>query len=642
VVASVVDIDPLGLVLKDSGLEDFYPADETEHGKMLSWCNQAFTAGDQARREYERRWQRYYRQYRSSTGKRLQGDWQSKVFYPIAFWVVEAIAPRLVASLPKMKCLPMGPEDVGPALLMEQLLDWAAEQSDLYIQLVMATKGALKYGTGILKTYERKDVRRHMVTEQGPMKRQVMKRQQAVMDPENPMMPMLNIDGEPITESKEVLVGYLPGEPQRVSKTYVAYDGPAAEAIDIMNFWPAPEAIDIDSARYVIHRTYREMSYINRRIKEGIYRLPKGMSSVSVTNISDDPHLKRLQEIGLGSQDQDPTRRPVELMEFWTDDGRVITMANRKAIIRAHQNPFDHGEKPFVRIVDYLAEHEFWGIGELEPLEGLQDLMNAIVNQRVDNVRLVLNSMFAVNTKYIEDIRDVVPRPGGVIRIKDDIPVQQVFQRIDMGNVTQQAFEEAQATEAIIEKTSGVTAYQLGTDSQNLASTATGISLIQEAGATRFGLKTRLAELMGLKHLARQFASLLQQFTTEERVVRMLGPAGEVLFQTFDPEALEGAFDFNIETASSAQTESQRRADSMNLLTTLANYQPQAVHQLSADLLQAFGKKNVDSYLNAPMPMMPGQVMQNPTPSANGAGGAPPPAAPPSFPPPTQTQGAYP
>src|SRR5205823_4458461 len=147
--------------------------------------------------------------------------------------------------------------------------------------------------------------------------------------------------------------------------------------------------------------------------------------------------LRRLSQVGMGaSQPNDPTFRPNEIMEVWTDDGRVMTMINRKAIVRAHENPFDHGEKPFVRIVDYLNEHEFWGSGEIESIEGLQDAINAITNQRVDNIRLTMNQMYGVNTRAIEDLRDLRSRPGGVVRVKDDMLPNEAIMALSPGNVT--------------------------------------------------------------------------------------------------------------------------------------------------------------------------------------------------------------
>lgn len=617
-------------LLSESPGEGLYPDGEEEHQKQLTWCLNAFQAAEKAREQYDEKWKKYYKLYRSHLDDPKK-SWNSKLFVPISFWIIETITPRLVAQLPKFTTVPVGPDDVEPAKKMETLLEWAANQSELYVELVKAYKSALKYGTGIIKTYHRVDKRRarKMQTPQIPLMATV---DEPIIDPDTGEQ-MLDMTGQPMFESREVEAGTMPGESQMMRYTYTSYDGPAAECIDIFNFWVAPEAHDIDSARYVVHRTYKELSYVKKRIEEGIYTLPDFIELEKVGDTADDPALERLDEIGLGNgPGTDSTRNAVELLEFWTDDGRVITMANRKAIIRVQENPFDHSEKPFVRLVNYLQEHEFWGVGEIEPIEGLQDKQNALENSRIDNIRLVLNAMFAVNVSNIEDIADLTPRPGGVIRLKGDYKPQETIQRIDFGDITASVYQEAAANLETIEKTSGVSNYQMGLDSPSLNQTATGVSIIQEAGASRFGLKSKLIELMALRRLGRHYGTILQQFTTEERLIRLAGTTmdpmtGQAMpsWGTFDPESIQGALDYDIQSESSSQTQTMRVEQKNNTLNILAQYS-QMVDPMTGmpvvpastirwaikEVLEAQGIKDADQQLGGqpqPMPQMgmPGQ-----------------------------------
>lgn len=635
-----LNLDPLGepQQMQQPITGDLYPIDREEYDKLLKWCRNAFQAADDARKDYDERWSRYYRLYRSYM-KRKAGEWRSTVFIPIAFWIIETITPRLVAQLPKFFTQPFGPEDRRPAEQMEQLLEWATDESGLYVELVKAYKSALKYGTGILKTFHRIDKRRA---------RKVQPLTAPLIVPRQQDTGMTDMDGNPIVQMYEDVVGEVPAGMAAQRYSYTAYDGPAAECIDIFNFWTAPEATDEQSARYVIHRTYKEMSHIQKLVQEGIYRWPDDpdMTPDDVADTSDEPNLRRLSDIGLGAGiDSDPTRRPVELLEFWTDDGRVITMANRKAIIRVQENPFDHSEKPFVRFVDYLQEHEFWGVGEIEPLEGLQDLQNALTNSRIDNIRLVLNSMFAVNTNNVEDIRDLKMRPGGVIRLKGDFDPRQVLQRIDLGDVTGSAFEETQIVSDFIERVSGISAYQMGMDSPNLNSTATGVAIIQEQGASRFGLKSRLSELMALKRIGRHYGSILQQFTTEERMIRMFGPEGQLLFQSFSPESIQGALDYDVEAGSPTQTQTARQQNAQNVFQLLQGAAAQidpatgmpmvptsGVLAALDDLLTSMNIKDKQRYLQPTQPQLPPPMMQDPSmmgqPQPMGGGQMPVPAPP--------------
>lgn len=592
---------PDALYSEEYGVRSFYPKDEEEHKALVAWANQAFTAANSARQDHYDRWKRWYKLYQSYV-QRPKGSWESKVFWPLVFYTVETVAPRLVSSLPKFTVYPVGEQDVEPAQQMEQLMHWATQNSDLYVELVKSVKSALKYGTGILKTYWKQEKAIGRVPQ--PVMQAVME-QRPVMDGDQQV---LSMDGRPVVE--EVQVGEEPAVDEEgnqltefTPQEYVIYEGPAAEAIDIFNFWVAPEAEEIPGARYVIDRRYRDWAYIERMAKEGDYKIPEWLTKNDIASTPDEPMTDKLGEIEIGVYgNADPTRKPVEILEFWTDDNRVITVANRKAILRVIENPYDHGQKPFVRVVDILNEHEFWGTGEIQPLEGLQDYMNAQINQRIDNVRLVLNKMFGVNVKEIADMSDLESRPGGVVRITSDIPVRDVLMPIDFGDITGSAYTEVAEAERFSEKVSSVGAYQIGVETPSTNRTATGASLMNEAGNSRFSLKTRLMELIGLRPLARQFGSLLQQYVSEEKVIRITEQQGGFQFIPFSPESIQGALDYDIEVSSSTQTETVRKDQTLTLFQTVVPLYPQAAPALLEDVLKAFGVKDFSRYVNAVPP----------------------------------------
>lgn len=608
------------------GDEAAYPDDivrlnEDEHRERLNWCLTAFSAAERARQQYEDRWIRYYKLYRSYI-RRDSKDWRSRVFMPICFYVVETVAPRIVASLPDFTVEPVGPDDVEGAGVMESLLNWSADRTDLFEQLTISVKDALMFGTGILKTFHKQDIRQV---------RQYTYEQQQTMLPMPMDTGMMDMDGNPITEEQEVPYGM---EPQQTSGLVPVtfYDGPAACAVDPFDFWVAPEATCIEDARFVIHRVFKDMDHVREQVKAGIYTFPENFDQERFSTTDDPQFMKRLEAIGIDVS-RDPSRRVVEVKEFWTKD-EVITMLNDSAVVRVQRNPFDHQEKPFVRIVDQLVPHEFWGVGEIEPIEGLQDVFNALVNTRIDNVKLVMNAMFAVNVDHIFDLRDLKVRPGGVIRVREPgLPVNQVFQKLDLGDVTASSFEETQQVQDMVERVTGVSGYQLGTDSASLNDTATGVNIITEQGNARFGLKLRLAEIVGFRKLARHFGSILQQFFPPEQAVRLQGEKGAMTFAMLTPESISGAFDYDVKTQSSSVTESVRKEQAMTLFQTLTGavdeFGMPVINQrrLVEGVLDAFDVKDAESYILPPLQMpqmgagmgMGGQMMPGEEPSGEPA-----------------------
>lgn len=597
---------------------ELYPSSVEDHSRMLNAVLEEFAAADDARRPLQTRWERYYKLYRSYV-VRKDGDWHSKVFWPLVFYIIESIIPKLVAQLPVFRVEGLEPEDDEPAKVMEKVLEWAARRSKLYLELVKVYKSALKYGTGIAKVRHVR-ITKKIVKMEEQVEQQTMP--MPVMDPDTGQ-PLMGLDGNPLTEDMDMGEEIGTGVMERMEEERVVYEGPVAEYIDIFNFWPAPEATSVEDARFVIQRSFRDEHYVNKMMDDGIWRIPPGMELGDLWSGETDT-LQKLREETKSAQ-SDPTRKLAEVWERWTDTA-VIVVLNRRAVVRVDENPYEHGSKPFVRIVDYLQEGEFWGVGEIEPMEGMQDVTNALWNQRIDNVRLVLNRMFAFDPDNVWDMGDLKTRPGGGIRVRaKDVNPRDVISWIDTPDVTGSIYTEVAEVERMTEKISAVNAYTGGgSDAAQYNQTATGASIITEQGNSRFALKVDVAEMTGLTPLAEMYGSILQQFMPEEMSLRVLNEDGQKEWLAVTAESLQGGFDYAIEARSSTVTESVRKEQSMNLLQTFSQIiNPTTgmplinLDALAQDVLDAFGV--VDKMRYAPQPPPP------PPPMASGVpmGGAP-------------------
>lgn len=589
------------------GRQDLYPETADEHADLLGWILRAFRAAEQMKKAKEEKWGKYHQAYRSYMEQGSAAGWRSNFFVPEAFSIIEGITPKMVANLPRFVCWPVGPEDVIPARLMEEELNRDADQTNLHVELIRAIKTSLKFGTGLLKTYYYQDIRRAYEMQPVMVPREV-ENEVPALNPETGEQ-LFDIDGTPQTTMEKFTVEEPQmdpetGEPvmQRVPYEYVVYQGPAAKWVDPFNFYVAPRASSLDDAQYVIEKVVdKDKDYVEAKLREGIYRLPPGVDEFGDMFGESDTDGQRIRAEEVGDEDPrqaDDVRNTVELLECHLKDGRLITVLNRAYIVRVTENPFFHGEYPYVDFPDYLQEGEFWGMGEIEAIEGLQDLLNALVNQRVDNVRLTMDAMFAVNAQALEDERDLVIRPGGIIRLAGDYLPSEAVQRIDLGDVTSSAFIEADNVKNFIEQVSGMSGYQYGQlDDQGAARTATGVSLVSEQGNTKFQMKVTLMELVGLRRLARHWGAIVQQFLDEERTIRIQGPQGQWLFPTLTPDAIQGALDYRIDVMSSTQTETVLKEQSLALLDAVGRNYPPAVPALIKDVLEAFNKRDVTPYL---------------------------------------------
>jgi hypothetical protein len=401
----------------------------------------------------------------------------------------------------------------------------------------------------------------------------------------------------------------------------ITYVGPKAEAIDLFQVYVDPMATSFEDAEYVIHRMFKPKSWVQERFDNGFFRKPDFMEDGDWKKLGfipeDDPAQQRMSSIDEGGTITEDDR--VEVWEAWYRDGSVLYTLDRRIVVRVVETPYDHGEFPFIRIVDHLNPHEFYGTGEIQHLEGPQDLINALTNQRVDNVRLKLETVFYGDARAIDDRKDLQVYPGAYIPVNNpnDQPLDQVFRQLDMGDVTSSSYNEVDFWKGVVQEVSAVTPYQTGSgDDENMNDTATGVALISEQGNQRFSMKLKMAELTGVEALYRQFGALIQQFTPEDQIMRIMGPEGPS-FKQVEPAALYGAFDFSVEPMSSAQTDMIRQQQAMDLFNTALNAQvpdpatggqtTRAVFNIDPfgqDLLREFHKKEPQRYM-APPPQPP-------------------------------------
>jgi len=492
---------------------DWENADESQVlNKVITDYNEA----EQARRTREGKWQTWYKLYRSYAEKRDTGDRRANLFIPYVYSIVETVVPRLIsavfASRPYIGILPVKEEAIENAKDMENLIDYQLTQKIGIIGVATSWfKEALIYGTSILKVgweYEEDEV---WVDE-----------------------PLMEIFGFPIGS-------------RRVKKVQPVKDDPLVEHIDLWDFYIDPRAKDIDEADYCIHKVFRDISYLKRMEEQGIYKNIDEVVKVSKegagswyeegvgTTAFETGMNTRLGLIGMQSIDK-PSNK-IEILEYWTDD-RVIAVANRSVVIRNDENPYHHRKKPFVRLVDVLVPHEFYGIGEIEPIEDLQYELNSLRNQRMDNINILINRMWKVIRGADIDVRQLVSRPGGIIEVDDMNDVQELQMTDLSGNAIENVIEMVRRD---MDNANGVYDYARG-ETTDRRETATTASILSQAANERFNLKVKLIEDLGMRRLGMLLTQLNQQYIDTEKAIRILGKDG-MDFYTLSPENIRGQFD---------------------------------------------------------------------------------------------------
>jgi len=221
-----------------------------------------------------------------------------------------------------------------------------------------------------------------------------------------------------------------------------------------------------------------------------------------------------------------------QAVQWW---GIVI---NQKVKIRSMPNPYNHQMPPYCRTKLFEDPESSWfgvGIGTIG--RATQERTNKIVNQRLDNVDLVLNKQgfYNGNDNLINTKKLQVSRPGQWHKCADTVTS---VRWMDTPDVTASSYKEEELAKQDFREATGAIANlmpEVGSEHR----TAMGIQLLQGAAGMRFRPVLRRLEIDLIQQLAMFFFSNLKQFMTDAQWVQITGKQGQVEPIQITPEELQ-------------------------------------------------------------------------------------------------------
>jgi hypothetical protein len=512
-----------------------------------------------------------------------QSEFGPELFIPMCFSTVETIVPAMLASNPEMTVLPRTLSSETNTPTIKGLIEAQQEQIKYPLKLQTIAKDGLIYGTGIQKTRWKKEyrVQKSMVPSAGP----------------NGMV------------QAEVL--------------HEIFDDPDADAVDPIDFIVDPFCANIDFAEGAYHRTWRSTRYVKRMVESQQWRNLDGLSDDQLNALADG---KKYDEVWNERKTAgDPThgagvspagaagKQAVhEVLEFHDGD-QVVTILDRQVIVASGPNPNWHGELPFQVFRPTEVTHEFHGIGEIEPIEQLQEELNTLRTQRRYNADLVLQRTFAYMDGHV-DREDIQFGPGYAIPVNGD-PRELLFP-IPVGDIPASGYEEEDRIGADIDRTSGISDVIAGAGLSGGGDTATGVQLVQSAASRRIENKTRRLELEVIDPGAQQFVSLSQQRILANRTVRIPArpqpgePDRRWAWLELGPEALMGEFDIrSVSGGTQPENIPQNRADAQMAMTLFGQNPAVDQHKLVEWSVGKMGVDHPQDWLAPPEPMVPAATL---------------------------------
>lgn len=398
---------------------------------------------------------------------------------PLVYEHVESILPQLMGSLftddPPFISEPRPGTSMQAARANDALLAWELEQAGFREELRLTLKSALIYGTGIAKWgWKLTEQTRYEYRRKGTLKAETV---------------------------GDVPVTYEDKDYDKLEETEVTekINLPTFESVSLRHVLvdPGCRTSDIRTAKWVAHRLYLTLLDLDALRKDPRYKLP---SLETMTNWFFPP--KEIAKTGaqesygldLGIHREfraqpraqistvDPLQQPLEVLEYWTKD-RVYTVIQRKLVVRNEPNEF--GEIPFCSVAFCDVLDSFYGVGIAKLIGNEQRMQQGIINARLDDLALSLNSMFIRKRGTNTPTQQLRMRPGGIIDTDDDKGVQLLVR--PPANV--ESFTEIEASDKRAARRTAanemMTQGSMPSEKSSITRTATGVNALTGGTGSR-------------------------------------------------------------------------------------------------------------------------------------------------------------
>ena len=280
---------------------------------------------------------------------------------------------------------------------------------------------------------------------------------------------------------------------------------PQVEHVSVWNFYPDPDANNMDEAQYIIERHKMSRSQLrnlkkrpyfrSQVIDEAIYQGENYNKKYWEDDLSDyapEHGIERFEVLEYwGMVDTDMLEEqgvdvPKELKDFDELQANVWVCNNK--LIRMVLNPFKPAKIPYHAAPYELNPYSFFGVGIAENMDDTQTLMNGFMRMAVDNAVLSGNLLVEVDETNLVPGQDLTLYPGKVFRRQGGAPGQAIF-GTKYPNVSQENMMMFDKARVLADESTGFPSFAHGqTGVSGVGRTASGISMLM--GAAQGSIKS--------------------------------------------------------------------------------------------------------------------------------------------------------
>ena len=310
---------------------------------------------------------------------------------------------------------------------------------------------------------------------------------------------------------------------------------PQTSNVSIWNFYPDPDANNMDEAEYVIERHKMSRSQLRALKRRPFFR----ENAIDKALEIGENYNKEWWEHAMDESNEDDYSQRFEVLEFWgfvdreiieqydidipkelkdVEQVSVNAWICNSCVLRLVMNPFTPAYLPYYATPYEMNPYNIFGVGIAENMDDTQTLMNGFMRMSVDNAALSGNLLIEVDETNLVPGQDLTVYPGKVFRRQGGAPGQGIFgtKFPNVSNENMQMFDKARV---LADESTGFPSFAHGqTGIQGVGRTASGISMLMNAanGSIRNVIKNVDDYLLG--PLGKAFFSFNMQFDFDPEI----------------------------------------------------------------------------------------------------------------------------
>ena len=310
---------------------------------------------------------------------------------------------------------------------------------------------------------------------------------------------------------------------------------PQVSHVSCWNFYPDPDANNMDEAQFAIERHKMSRSQLRGLKKRPYFRdtvideciamgenYNKKYWEDDLTDYAPEHGIERFEVLEYwGMVDTDMLEEqgveiPDELKDF--DELQANVWICNGKLLRMVLNPFKPAKIPYCAAPYELSPYSFFGIGIAENMDDTQTLMNGFMRMAVDNAVLSGNLLIEVDETNLVPGQDMSIYPGKVFRRQSGAPGQAIF-GTKFPNVSAENMQLFDKARQLADESTGLPSFAHGqTGITGVGRTASGISMLMGAASGHIKTVIKNVDDYLLRPLGEGFFRFNMQFDFDKEI----------------------------------------------------------------------------------------------------------------------------